>query len=152
MTAAAPQTNKIIEEESSSGSVSSDWDDWKDPDYIEEQRMALREFGAKQRDIKTANSTKKKKKKPKKKKNRGTAGDAFDDDLESEFRSHLSDYNPLNRLGQEEEEKVPNISKTRIGDIDKSSILQNSNFDQLSLEDGGDNFADLIDGQKKGDY
>ena len=37
MTAAAPQTKAIMEEDdSSSGSVSSDWDDWKDPEYIEE--------------------------------------------------------------------------------------------------------------------
>ena len=80
MTAAAPKTKAIIEENESSDSVSSDWDDWKDPEYIEEQRQALQEFGQKQRDIKTANS-KKKKKKSKKKKNRGpTAGDALDDD------------------------------------------------------------------------
>ena len=135
MTVAAPKTTAIIEEnESSSGSVSSDWDDWKDPEYIEEQRQALREFGSKQRDIKTANSgvSKKKKKKSKKKKNRGTAGEALDDDLESEFRSYVSEYNPRDRMNQEEEEKVPNISKTRIGDIDKSSILHNSNFDNDS--------------------
>lgn len=130
MTVAAPPTNPIMEEnESSSGSVSSDWDDWKDPEYIEEQRQALREFGAQQRDTKTANSSKKKKKKSKKKKNRGTAGEAMDDDLESEFKSHMSDYIPRDRMNQEEEEKVPNISKTRIGDIDKSSIMHNSNFE-----------------------
>jgi hypothetical protein len=41
MTAAAPQTKAIIEENESSSSVSSDWDDWKDPQYIEEQRQAL---------------------------------------------------------------------------------------------------------------
>jgi len=53
----------------------------------------------------------------------------MDDDMESEFKSHISDYNTRDRMHQEEEEKVPNISKTRIGDIDKSSILHNSNFD-----------------------
>ena len=74
MTAAAPNTKPVIEEESSSSSVSSDWDDWKDPEYIEEQRKALQEFSKIQRDIKTSHSTKKKKKKSKKKKNRlGTA-------------------------------------------------------------------------------
>lgn len=41
MTAAAPKTNAILEENESSSSVSSDWDDWKDPSYIEEQRAAL---------------------------------------------------------------------------------------------------------------
>ena len=57
--------------------------------------------------------------------------------MESEFRSNndmVSDYNTRAKLMDHEEEKVPNISKTRIGDIDKSSILQNSNFDQASLE------------------
>lgn len=92
-----------------SGSVSSDWDDWKDPEYIEEQRAALQEFSQKQRDIKTANSTKKKKKKPKKKKNRGgpTTGDALDDDLESEFRSHndVSDYNTKSRMIDQDDEE-----------------------------------------------
>ena len=110
MTAAAPQTKAIMEEDdSSSGSVSSDWDDWKDPEYIEEQRAALQEFSQKQRDIKTANSTKKKKKKPKKKKNRGgpTTGDALDDDLESEFRSHndVSDYNTKSRMIDQDDEE-----------------------------------------------
>jgi hypothetical protein len=72
----------------------------------------------------------------------------MDDDMESEFKSHISDYNTRDRMNQEEEEKVPNISKTRIGDIDKSSILQNSNFDNLSIENEGEGFADLIDIQK----
>ena len=75
----------------------------------------------------------------------------MDDDMESEFKSHISDYNTRDRMHQEEEEKVPNISKTRIGDIDKSSILHNSNFDQASLEDGTEGFGDLIDVQKNGD-
>ena len=48
----------------------------------------------------------------------------------------VSDYNTRSKLMDHEEEKVPNISKTRIGDIDKSSILQNSNFDQNSQENG----------------
>ena len=155
MTAAAPKTNAILEEDESSSSASSDWDDWKDPQYIEEQRKALQDFSKVQRDIKSSHS-KKKKKKSKKKKNRGpTGGDALDDDLESEFRSNndlASEYNTKSKLMDHEEEKVPNISKTRIGDIDKSSILQNSNFDNGSLGDGNQEFEDLImmDGKKDG--
>lgn len=105
MTAAAPKTNAILEENESSSSVSSDWDDWKDPSYIEEQRAALLEFSKIQRDIKSSHS-KKKKKKSKKKKNRGpNAGDAIDQDLESEFISHndmASDYNTRAVLMEEE--------------------------------------------------
>ena len=51
--------------ESSSGE-SSDWDDWKDPEYIEEQRQALAEFAAKQASIQGAYKKKKSKKKKKK--------------------------------------------------------------------------------------
>ena len=41
---------RAIDEEESS-EYSSDWDDWQDPDYIEEQRKALQEFSKKQREI-----------------------------------------------------------------------------------------------------
>ena len=73
----------------------------------------------------------------------------MDDDLESEFKSNIdgvSDYNTRSKMMDHEEEKVPNnnISKTRIGDIDKSSILQNSNFDQNSLDDGTDGFTAFV--------
>lgn len=34
----------IQEESSSSEEGSSDWDDWRDPEYIEEQRAALKDF------------------------------------------------------------------------------------------------------------
>jgi len=45
-------------------------------------------------------------------------------------------YGHGGRPGMMEEEKLPNISKTRIGDIDKSSIDNaNSNFDQSSMDD-----------------
>ena len=60
-----------------SSSVSSDWDDWQDAGYIEEQRRALQDFSKKQRDIRTAHA-KKKKKKGKKKKRGLTGGDALD--------------------------------------------------------------------------
>lgn len=53
-------------------------DDWNDPSYIEEQKQALKEFEAKQKQIKQ-NSRKKKKKKSKKKKGQ-TAGEALDHD------------------------------------------------------------------------
>lgn len=73
------------EDDSSSGDEeSSDMDDWKDPSYIEEQRAALREFGQKQKDIKQ-NNRKKKKKKSKKKKNGLTAGEALDQEEESQY-------------------------------------------------------------------
>ena len=67
----------VPDEESSS--VSSDWDDWQDPGYIEEQRRALQDFSKKQREIRTAHA-KKKKKKGKKKKRGFTGGDALDMD------------------------------------------------------------------------
>lgn len=35
----------------SSSEKSSDWDDWQDPEYIEEQRQALQDFAAKQKEI-----------------------------------------------------------------------------------------------------
>jgi hypothetical protein len=68
-----------------------------------------------------------------------TGGDALDEDLESEFKSHFEEY----AIDRHEEEKQPNISKTRIGEIDKSSIMINSNFDQTSLEDE-QAFGDLV--------
>jgi len=66
-------------ESSSSGSESSDWDDWQDPNYIVAQAKALQEYSRKQREIKAAHG-KKKKKKTKKKKRGGaqTGGDAID--------------------------------------------------------------------------
>ena len=54
--------------QSSSEEASSDWDDWKDPEYIEEQRKALAEFSAKQIEITVQHHAKKKKKSKKKKK------------------------------------------------------------------------------------
>ena len=54
--------------QSSSEEASSDWDDWQDPEYIEEQRAALAEFSAKQTEIKIMHQAKKKKKSKKKKK------------------------------------------------------------------------------------
>ena len=55
----------------------------------------------------------------------------------------MMNYRNDNPYGEEEEEKVPNISKTRINDA--SGIqLTNSNYDQGSLEiDNGENFADM---------
>lgn len=64
--------------------MSSDWDDWQDPDYIEEQRSALKDFNTKQRDIKNAHHAKKKKKKGKKKKRGLTGGDALDLDMDEQ--------------------------------------------------------------------
>ena len=86
-----------------------------------------------QREIKSTTSKKKKKKK----KRRGpTGGDAMDDNG-SEYISHVdqaSEYQTRDLLMNKfEEEKVPNISKTRIGDIDQGSI-QNSHYDMGSLE------------------
>jgi hypothetical protein len=50
-----------------SSEVSSCWEDWQDPEYIEEQRMALREFEATQKEIRNQHQGKRKKKKKKKK-------------------------------------------------------------------------------------
>lgn len=43
----AQQRRPQQQQEEESSSVSSDWDDWQDPDYIEEQREALQEFSRK---------------------------------------------------------------------------------------------------------
>lgn len=64
--------------------MSSDWDDWQDADYIEEQRAALKEFNTKQREIKNSHHAKKKKKKGKKKKRGLTGGDALDMDMDGD--------------------------------------------------------------------
>ena len=81
------------------------------------------------------NHSKKKKKKGKKKKRHLTGGDAIDLDMDagegvSAFKSikdsEISDSADGSRIGGSyanfEEEKVPNISKTRVGEFDRSSI------------------------------
>jgi hypothetical protein len=112
--------------------VSSDWDDWQDPEYIADQRKALQDFAKKQREIKSSHQGKKKKKKKGKKKKGQTAGDAIDAELDElsndNFRTVKDDSaSVLSDDGEVfEEEKVPHkqndISKTRVGEIDRSSI------------------------------
>ena len=58
------------------------------------------------------------------------------------------EYNSRQRLmGQEEEQKAPNISKTRIGDIDRSSIL-NEEDPASGAPAGKDGLGDLIELEK----
>ena len=134
----------MAQQQEESSSVSSDWDDWQDPDYIEEQRAALQDFSKAQREIKAAHA-KKKKKKGKKKKRGQTGGDALDnfdgeDVSESQFgtvqESQLDlqsqesyDRGSQGRPDQLEEEKVAQISKTP-AEMDRSSIGNGgSNYD-----------------------
>ncbi len=81
MIGAGAGAGAIDEEESSE--QSSDWDDWQDPEYIEEQRRALQDFSKKQREIKSQHAKKKKKGKKKKGKRGITGGDALDMDMEN---------------------------------------------------------------------
>jgi len=105
-------------EEDESSSVSSDWDDWQDPDYIEEQRQALQDFGKKQREIKATHSKKKKKKKPKKK--RGADGGInLDMDNEPSEYYTVNDNQSLQSYDQSsmqngtyEEEKIERSNNT----------------------------------------
>lgn len=65
------------QQQESSSEESSNWEDWRDPEYIEEQRRALQEFSRKQREIRAQHAKKKKKKKGGKKKKQ-TGGEAID--------------------------------------------------------------------------
>jgi hypothetical protein len=77
------------EDQESSSDVSSCWDDWQDVDYIEEQRKALQEFEAKQKELKQKQRSKKKKKSKKKKGQR--AGEALNmEDDQSEWQSEYT--------------------------------------------------------------
>ena len=105
---------------------------------------------------------KKKKKKSKKKKKLGTGGAAIDQDLNSEDGSQFKSVNgvgleseyelddmlnydkdyPIDDPYGEEEEKAPNISKTRINDA--SAVHLNSNYDQGSLDmEDGNSYTDI---------
>ena len=123
--------------------MSSNWDDWQDEDYIEEQRKALQEFERKQKEIKKQQRGKKKKKSKKKKGQR--AGDALGmDDDQSEY----SQFNKVEIEGAsdgDEESKVANdkthnnMSRTRLV-VDEQSFIQ-SNFDDQSV--GGETEMNL---------
>ena len=110
------------QQEESSGSVSSDWDDWNDPEYIEEQREALAEFQKKQKELRVAHGAKKKKKKSKKKKNKSgvTSGDALGldgDDQENYTGFQTIKESEIDEEEHFEEEKMPgDMSRTRVID------------------------------------
>jgi len=130
------------EEEESEDEDSSDWEDWQNPNYIEEQRKALQEFSAKQVQIKNAHSKKKKKKGKKKKKSAITGGDALDFDNEDEPASQYQQFDDgrsqesleVQYPGQHLEETKVNhqsMSKTRMGIGEDGSMMDNmhSQFD-----------------------
>ena len=107
------------EDQESSSDVSSNWDDWQDEDYIEEQRKALQDFEKKQKEIKQKQRKKKKKKSKKKKGQR--AGDALNmDDDQSEY-SQYTNAIPGQDGGNNEREQEEfknnadrNMSRTRL--------------------------------------
>lgn len=122
---AAPKITKeqpAEEAESSSGSESSGWDDWQDPEYIEEQRKALTEFSKKQKEIRAAHGAKKKKKKKKSKKGSGAHALGMEDSQIPGAGDGASD-------GYGDEGDESKIEKTRMED---DQI--NSQYDGHSIE------------------
>jgi hypothetical protein len=73
--------------------------------------------------------------------------------LESEYEvSEMMDFNKEGQRAEgysqeEEEEKVPNISKTRINDASGIQFT-NSNYDQASLEEDNIDYNDLTKGME----